>query len=195
VGRVFPVPETALRPGPTVVAVGNYRHSAPARGTARLRFRQSCERTRSYRHCWQQLLPAGSAWACRWGPPAAKVKRARAFALAWRCAPDSGTGTSWPRGNTWDYNPVLRTSSCFILFSYIPSKLTRLLLVLGHVLEHGVSVRHLEGVGTRVLRDSAALDEKLLDLHVVEDRAVTPGALAKAPLRIPRAAHAHAARE
>lgn len=70
-----------------------------------------------------------------------------------------------------------------------------LLLVLRHVLEHSVGIRDLERVGAKVLHHSASLDEELLDLHVVKNGAVPPGALAKAALRVPRAAHAHATGE
>mmetsp|Transcript_2955 Transcript_2955/g.8588 ORF Transcript_2955/g.8588 Transcript_2955/m.8588 type:complete len:282 (-) Transcript_2955:61-906(-) len=68
----------------------------------------------------------------------------------------------------------------------------RLLLHRFEVLHHGVHVRHLERVRSRVLSDSAALDEDLLDLHVIDHARVAPRALAEASLRVPDAGHAHA---
>ncbi len=51
-----------------------------------------------------------------------------------------------------------------------------LLLVLSDVFEHGISIRHYEGVRARVLCHSPALDEELLDFHVIEDSAALPRA-------------------
>mmetsp|Transcript_27571 Transcript_27571/g.81047 ORF Transcript_27571/g.81047 Transcript_27571/m.81047 type:complete len:208 (-) Transcript_27571:88-711(-) len=61
------------------------------------------------------------------------------------------------------------------------------------VLQHGLRIGHLEGVRARVLGDGAALDEDLLDLHVVNHARVAPRALAEAALRVPHAGHPHAA--
>ena len=63
--------------------------------------------------------------------------------------------------------------------------MARLLLVLSDVFEHGISIRHYEGVRARVLCHSPALDEELLDFHVIEDSAVLPRASDCKIVRVP----------
>ena len=69
-------------------------------------------------------------------------------------------------------------------------------LLLGfEVLEHGAGIGHFERIGARVLRNATTLDEKLLQLHVIDDGTVAPRALAEPTLRVPGATHTHATRE
>lgn len=70
-----------------------------------------------------------------------------------------------------------------------------LLLHAPQVLKHGAGIRDLKWVGAVVLSHLAILDEKLLDLVVVDHGGVSPGALAEASLTGPGALKTHAASE
>ena len=59
------------------------------------------------------------------------------------------------------------------------------------VSKDGFSRGYFERIGAVVLENSTSLDEKLLNLHVVNDSGITPGAFSKSTLLFPGGTHSH----